>query len=163
MEYRNLGKSGLKVSLYSFGSWLTFGKQIKDNTAGDLMKVAYDGGINFFDNAEIYSRGQSEIVMGEVLKKMKWSRDTYIVSSKAFFGSGGKLPTQVGLNRKHLVEACEAALGRLQLEYLDLFFCHRPDKSTPIAETVWTMHNLIQQGKVLYWGTSEWSAQEIME
>ena len=163
MEYRNLGKSGLKVSLYSFGSWLTFGKQIGDNTASDLMKMAYDGGINFFDNAEIYSRGQSERVMGEILKKMQWQRDTYIVSSKAFFGAGGKLPTQVGLNRKHLVEACEAALGRLQVDYLDLFFCHRPDKSTPIEETVWTMHNLIQQGKILYWGTSEWSAQEIME
>lgn len=163
MEYRNLGKSGLKVSLFSFGSWLTFGKQIKDNTAEDLMKVAYDSGINFFDNAEIYARGQSELVMGEVLKKMKWERDTYILSSKAFFGAGGKLPTQTGLHRKHLVEACDAALKRLQVEYIDLFFCHRPDKSTPIEETVWTMHNLIQQGKIFYWGTSEWSAQEIME
>lgn len=163
MEYRNLGKSGLQVSLFSFGSWLTFGKQIKDNTAEDLMKAAYDGGVNFFDNAEIYARGESERVMGEVLKKMKWARDTYIVSSKAFFGTGGKLPTQVGLHRKHLVEACDAALQRLQLDYLDLYFCHRPDKSTPIEETVWTMHNLIQQGKILYWGTSEWSAQEIME
>jgi len=163
MEYRNLGKSGLQVSVFSFGSWLTFGKQIKDNTAEDLMKTAYDGGINFFDNAEIYSRGQSEIVMGEILKKMKWDRDTYILSSKAFFGAGGKLPTQVGLHRKHMVEACEAALKRLQVEYLDLFFCHRPDKNTPIEEVVWTMHNLIQQGKIFYWGTSEWSAQEIME
>ena len=149
--------------MFSFGSWLTFGKQIKDNTAEDLMKTAYDGGVNFFDNAEIYSQGQSEIVMGEILSKMKWSRDTYIVSSKAYFGAGGKLPTQVGLHRKHLVEACEAALKRLQVDYLDLFFCHRPDKNTPIEETVWTMHNLIQQGKILYWGTSEWSAQEIME
>ena len=163
MEYRRLGKSGLQVSLFSFGSWLTFGKQIKDGTAESLMKTAYDGGINFFDNAEIYSRGESENVMGKILKKMGWSRDTYIVSSKAFFGSGGKLPTQVGLHRKHLVEACEAALQRLQVSYLDLYFCHRPDKSTPIEETVWTMHNLIQQGKILYWGTSEWSAQEIME
>lgn len=163
MEYRRLGKSGLQVSLFSFGSWLTFGKQIKNNTAEDLMKVAYDGGVNFFDNAEIYSRGESEKVMGEVLKKMKWERDTYIVSSKAFFGAGGKLPTQVGLHRKHLIEACDAALKRLQLDYLDLFFCHRPDKNTPIEETVWTMHNLIQQGKIFYWGTSEWSAQEIME
>ena len=163
MEYRNLGKSGLQVSLFSFGSWLTFGKQIKDNSAEDLMKMAYDGGINFFDNAEIYARGQSEIVMGKILKKMKWDRDSYIVSSKAFFGAGGKLPTQRGLHRKHLVEACHAALERLQVDYLDLFFCHRPDKQTPIEETVWTMHNLIQQGKILYWGTSEWSAQEIME
>ena len=163
MEYRNLGKSGLKVSELSLGSWLTFGKQIEDNIAEKLMDIAYENGVNFFDNAEIYSRGESERVMGKILKKKKWDRDTYIVSSKAFFGAGGKLPTQVGLNRKHLVEACEAALQRLQVEYLDLFFCHRPDKETPIEETVWTMHNLIQQGKVLYWGTSEWSAQEIME
>lgn len=163
MEYRNLGKSGLKVSLFSFGSWLTFGKQIKNKAALELMNTAYDAGINFFDNAEIYARGQSEIVMGEVLKKLKWKRDTYILSSKAFFGSGGKLPTQTGLHRKHLVEACDAALKRLQVDYLDLYFCHRPDKETPIEETVWTMFNLIQQGKIFYWGTSEWSAQEIME
>jgi voltage-dependent potassium channel beta subunit len=164
MEYRRLGKSGLQVSALSFGSWLTFGKQIGDNTAENLMAMAYANGINFFDNAEIYARGQSEIVMGEILKKMNWQRDSFVVSSKAFFGLGGELtPTQKGLNRKHLVEACHAALERLQVEYLDLFFCHRPDKQTPIEETVWTMHNLIQQGKVLYWGTSEWSAQEIME
>lgn len=163
MRYNRLGKSGLKLSELSFGSWLTFGKQIGDTTAEDLMKLAYDHGINFFDNAEIYSRGESEKVMGQILKKMGWDRDTYTVSSKAFFGAGGKLPTQVGLHRKHLVEACEAAMQRLQVDYLDLFFCHRPDKETPIEETVWTMHNLIQQGKILYWGTSEWSAQEIME
>lgn len=163
MEYKRLGKSGLQVSRLSLGSWLTFGKQIGNNIAEDLMELAYDNGVNFFDNAEIYSRGQSEIVMGEILKKKGWARDTYIVSSKAFFGAGGQLPTQKGLNRKHLVEACEAALKRLQVDYLDLYFCHRPDKQTPISETVWTMHNLIQQGKILYWGTSEWSAQEIME
>lgn len=164
MEYRRLGKSGLQVSALSFGSWLTFGKQIGDTTADELMTIAYDQGVNFFDNAEIYSRGQSEIVMGEILKKKNWRRDSYIISSKAFFGLGGDLkPTQKGLHRKHLVEACHQALERLQLDYLDLFFCHRPDKHTPIEETVWTMHNLIQQGKILYWGTSEWSAQEIME
>jgi voltage-dependent potassium channel beta subunit len=163
MEYRRLGKSGLKVSELSFGSWLTFGKQIGDNIAEQLMDVAYAGGINFFDNAEIYARGESERVMGAILKKKKWARDTYIISSKAFFGAGGKLPTQTGLHRKHLVEACDAALQRLQLDYLDLYYCHRPDKETPIEETVWTMHNLIQQGKIMYWGTSEWSAQEIME
>lgn len=163
MEYRRLGKSGLQVSALSFGSWLTFGKQIGDTTAKDLMAMAYDHGVNFFDNAEIYARGQSEVVMGEVLKQMGWSRDTYTVSSKVFFGTGGEGPTQKGLNRKHVVEACEAAMKRLQVDYLDLYFCHRPDKQTPIEETVWTMHNLIQQGKVLYWGTSEWSAQEIME
>ena len=164
MEYRRLGKSGLQVSALSFGSWLTFGKQIADNTAEDLMSVAYDHGVNFFDNAEIYARGKSELVMGEILKKKAWRRDSYIISSKAFFGLGGDLkPTQKGLHRKHLVEACHQALDRFQTDYLDLFFCHRPDKQTPIEETVWTMHNLIQQGKILYWGTSEWSAQEIME
>lgn len=163
MEYRRLGKSGLQVSVLSFGSWLTFGKQIADNTAEELMKVAYENGINFFDNAEIYARGQSEIVMGHILKKMGWSRDTFVVSSKVFFGVGGKLPNQTGLSRKHVFEACHAALKRLQVEYLDLYFCHRPDKNTPIEETVWVMNDLIRQGKVLYWGTSEWSAQEIQE
>jgi len=163
MEYNNLGKSGLQISRLSLGSWLTFGKQIEDKTSQRLMEIAYENGINFFDNAEIYARGQSEIVMGKILKKVNWSRDSYIISSKVFFGSGGKYPTQKGLNRKHIVEACEQALERFQLDYLDLFFCHRPDKTTPIEETVWSMHQLIMQGKILYWGTSEWSAQEIME
>jgi voltage-dependent potassium channel beta subunit len=163
MQYNNLGKSGLQISRLSLGSWLTFGKQISDDTAEALMTYAYEQGINFFDNAEIYARGKSEEVMGSILKKKGWSRDSYIVSSKAFFGIGGQLPTQKGLNRKHLVEACEAALQRFQLSYLDLYYCHRPDKQTPIEETVWTMHQLIMQGKILYWGTSEWSAQEIME
>ena len=163
MEYRNLGRSGLKVSELSLGSWITFGDQISDDVAERLMDVAYDAGVNFFDNAEVYANGKSEIVMGNILAKKKWARDSYIVSSKAFFGDGGTLPTQKGLSRKHLVEACNAALKRLQVDYLDLFFCHRPDKETPIEETVWTMNNLIQQGKILYWGMSEWSAQEIME
>jgi len=163
MEYRRLGKSGLQVSALSLGSWLTFGKQISDDVATELMVKAYDHGVNFFDNAEIYAQGKSEIVMGKILKKLGWPRDSYIVSSKVFFGKGGELPTQKGLNRKHVMEACHEALERLQVDYLDLFFCHRPDKQTPIEETVWTMHNLIQQGKILYWGTSEWSAQEIME
>jgi len=165
MEYRRLGNSGLQLSALSFGSWLTFGKQIGDATADELMTVAYDHGVNFFDNAEIYSRGQSEIVMGEILKKKGWRRDSYVVSSKVFFGLGGNnlRPTQKGLSRKHVVEACHQALERLQVEYLDLFFCHRHDKQTPVEETVWTMHNLIQQGKILYWGTSEWTAAEIME
>ena len=161
MEFRKLGKSGLPVSQLSFGSWLTFGKQIGDNTAENLMRAAYEGGINFFDNAEIYSEGASEIVMGNILTKLGWDRTSYILSSKVYWG--GKLPTQIGLHRKHVIEACEAALRRLQTDYLDLFFCHRPDKSTPIAETVWTMHQLIMSGKIMYWGTSEWSAQEIME
>lgn len=127
------------------------------------MDMAYEAGVNFFDNAEVYAAGKSEEVMGDILAKKNWSRDSYTLSSKAFFGAGGKLPTQRGLHRKHVVEACEAALKRLETDYLDLYFCHRPDKETPIEETVWTMHNLIQQGKILYWGTSEWSAQEIME
>ena len=164
MEYRNLGKSGLKVSRLSFGSWLTFGSQIGDTTADELLSYAYEQGVNFFDNAEVYAHGKSEIAMGKILKEKSWSRDSYIISSKAYFGRVlDGLPTQVGLSRKHLVEACDAALERLQLDYLDLYFCHRPDKETPIEETVWTMHNLITQGKILYWGTSEWSAQEIME
>jgi voltage-dependent potassium channel beta subunit len=163
MEYINLGKSGLQISRLSLGSWLTFGKQIEDKTAKKLMEIAYENGINFFDNAEIYARGQSEIVMGKILKKLNWSRDSYIVSSKVFFGTGGQWPTQKGLSRKHIVEACDQALERFQLDYLDLYLCHRPDKATPIEETVWSMHQLIMQGKILYWGTSEWSAQEIME
>jgi voltage-dependent potassium channel beta subunit len=127
------------------------------------MDIAYEAGVNFFDNAEVYAAGASEVVMGEILKKKNWSRDSYIVSSKVFFGAGAKVPTQKGLHRKHIVEACNQALQRLQVEYLDLYFCHRPDKQTPIEETVWSMHQLILSGKILYWGTSEWSAQEIME
>ncbi|MEM1218122.1 MAG: aldo/keto reductase [Bacteroidota bacterium] len=161
MEYRYLGKSGLQVSAVSFGTWLTFGKQIDDQTAEQLMTLAYDRGVNFFDNAEIYARGESERVMGRILKKHNWDRTSYLVSSKVYFGDGRKKPNQTGLSRKHIFEACHAALGRLQLDYLDLFYCHRPDKNTPIEETVWAMNHLIQQGKILYWGTSEWSAQEI--
>ena len=163
MEYKNLGKSGLKVSRLSLGSWLTFGKLIDDKVSEKLMHYAYDNGVNFFDNAEIYARGKSEKVMGKILNKSGWSRDSFIVSSKVFFGAGGQWPTQKGLNRKHVFEACHQAIKRLQVDYLDLYFCHRPDKSTPIEETVWAMHQLIMQGKILYWGTSEWSAQEIME
>lgn len=163
MEYRRLGHSGLQVSALSLGSWLTFGKQVTDETAQKLMVRAYELGVNFFDNAEIYSRGQSEVIMGKILKAQGWDRSSYLVSSKVFFGDGRKKPNQTGLSRKHLLEGCEASLGRLQLDYLDLYFCHRPDKNTPIAETVWGMNHLLQQGKILYWGTSEWSAQEIME
>jgi voltage-dependent potassium channel beta subunit len=161
MEYRRLGRSGLKVSALSLGYWLTFGKQISDDVAEELMICAYDNGINFFDNAEIYARGKSEIVMGNILKKLEWRRDTYLVSSKVFWG--GDKPNQTGLSRKHVFEACHAALKRFQLDYLDLYFCHRPDPETPIEETVWVMNDLIRQGKILYWGTSEWSAQEITE
>ena len=161
MEYRRLGKSGLQVSALSFGSWVTFGAQVNNTMAEQCMKIAYENGVNFFDNAEAYASGQSEIVMGDILKKMGWDRSTFVVSSKVFWG--GKLPNQMGLSRKHIVEACHAALRRLQVDYLDLFFCHRPDKNTPIEETVRAMHDLVQQGKVLYWGTSEWSGLEIME
>lgn len=163
MEYRRLGKSGLQVSALSFGSWLTFGNQISDKVADELMGVAYDAGVNFFDNAEGYAEGKSEIVMGKILKDHKWDRDTFLVSSKVFFGAVNKGPNQMGLSRKHIIEACNGALTRLQVDYLDLYFCHRPDKNTPIEETVWAMNTLLQQGKILYWGTSEWSAAEIME
>jgi voltage-dependent potassium channel beta subunit len=161
MEYRRLGRSGLKLSALSFGSWVTFSAQVDDRAAGELMKLAYDAGVNFFDNAEAYAAGESERIMGRVLAKMRWPRDSYCVSSKVFWG--GKLPTQRGLSKKHVHDACHAALERLQVEYLDLYFCHRPDPETPIEETVRAMHELVAQGKVLYWGTSEWSAAEIAE
>ncbi|MCA6440507.1 MAG: aldo/keto reductase [Sediminibacterium sp.] len=165
MEYRKMGKTGLQLSVLSFGSWVTFHKQINDGLADELMGIAYDAGINFFDNAEVYALGESEKMMGRVLKAKNWDRTSYTISSKAFFGWRGKnnKPNQTGLSRKHLTEACNEALQRLQTDYLDLFFCHRPDKNTPIEEVVWTMNTLIQQGKILYWGTSEWSGVEIME
>ena len=165
MEYRQLGKSGLKISALSFGSWVSFSKQIDDKRAEELMGIAYDNGINFFDNAEVYALGESEKMMGRILKKKKWERSSYCVSSKVFFGWRGEAnkPNQTGLSRKHIIEGCHEALQRLQVEYIDLFFCHRPDKQTPIAETVMAMNTLIQQGKIFYWGTSEWSAVEIME
>ena len=161
MEYRRLGKSGLKISVFSFGSWVTFSNQLNEKVATEFMEYAYDNGINFFDNAEIYDNGNSEIIMGKILKKTGWSRDTYILSSKVFWG--GEKPTQIGLSRKHITDGCHAALKRLQVEYIDLFFCHRPDPETPIEETVRAMDVLIQQGKVLYWGTSEWEAEQITE
>ena len=165
MEYRRMGKTGLQLSVLSFGSWVSFHKQIDDSVADELMGIAYDNGVNFFDNAEVYALGESEKMMGRVLKKKNWDRTSYTVSSKVFWGWRGKenKPNQSGLSRKHVVEACHEALQRLQLDYLDLYFCHRPDKGVPVEETVWTMHNLIQQGKILYWGTSEWSGVEIME
>lgn len=165
MEYRIMGKTGLQLSVLSYGSWVTFAKQIDDGISDRLMGIAYDNGINFFDNAEVYSRGESEKMMGRVLKAKNWDRTSYTVSSKAFFGWRGEAnkPNQTGLSRKHLTEACHEALGRLQVDYLDLFYCHRPDKKTPIEEVVRTMNTLIEQGKILYWGTSEWSAAEIME
>lgn len=164
MEYRRLGKSGLQVSVLSLGSWLTIGKVTDDKTNDALMSHAYDAGINFFDSAEIYANGQAELAMGKVLKKKKWDRTSYLVSSKVFFGVHGEKskPNQRGLSRKHIMEACDAALTRMNVDYLDLYFCHRPDKNVPMEEIVWAMNHLLQQGKILYWGTSEWSAQEIM-
>ena len=161
MEYRRLGKSGLQVSALSFGSWVTFGKQIDETVARTCMHAAYDAGVNFFDNAETYANGASEEVMGRILTQAGWDRTTYLVSSKVYWG--GDKPNQKGLSRKHVVEACHAALRRLQVDYLDLYFCHRPDEATSTEETVRAMHDLIQQGKVLYWGTSEWTAQQIQE
>jgi voltage-dependent potassium channel beta subunit len=160
-----MGRTGLQLSVLSYGSWVTFHKQIGDGPAEELMALAYDSGINFFDNAEVYALGESERLMGRVLKKMGWDRTSYVLSSKAFFGWRGKenKPNQSGLSRKHLTEACHEALQRLQTDYLDLYFCHRPDKNVPIEEVVQTMNTLIQQGKILYWGTSEWSGVEIME
>jgi len=164
MIYNRLGKSGLKVSTLSFGAWVTFGTQMQLNAARSCMTSAYDAGVNFFDNAETYANGLAETIMGKVLKQTGWSRDSYIISSKVFFGSSPEhRPTQTGLHRKHIVEACHQILNRLQLDYLDLYFCHRLDPETPIEETVWTMNTLIQQGKILYWGTSEWPACSIME
>ena len=161
MQYRRLGKSGLQVSEFSLGSWVTFAKQVDTGDAKSLMTAAYDAGVNFFDNAEGYEAGASETVMGEALTDLGWSRDSFVVSSKVFWG--GEKPNQKGLSRKHVIEACHKALKRLQVEYLDLYFCHRPDVDTPIVETVRAMHDLIAQGKVLYWGTSEWNAQQITE
>jgi voltage-dependent potassium channel beta subunit len=165
MEYRRLGKSGLQLSILSFGSWVSFQKQINDKIADELMGIAYDNGVNFFDNSEAYAGGESEKMMGRVLKMKNWDRTSFTVSSKVFFGLHGNdnKPNQKGLSRKHVMEACDAALQRLQVDYLDLFFCHRADITTPIEETVWAMNTLIQQGKILYWGTSEWSGVEIME
>jgi voltage-dependent potassium channel beta subunit len=165
MEYRRMGKSGLQLSVLSFGSWVTFHKQINDGLADELMGIAYDNGVNFFDNAEVYALGESEKMMGRVLKAKNWDRTSYTVSSKVFFGWRGKnnKPNQTGLSRKHITEACHEALQRLQTDYLDVYFCHRPDKNVPVEEVVQTMNTLIQQGKILYWGTSEWSGVEIME
>ena len=160
MEYRNLGNSGLKISALSFGSWVTFVNQLNQKEATECMAYAFDQGVNFFDNAEAYASGKSEILMGKIIKKLNWKRDTFIVSSKAFWG--GELPTQRGLSKKHLNDACTAALKRLQVDYLDLFYCHRPDPETPIQETVFAMNDLILQGKIMYWGTSEWSSKEII-
>lgn len=161
MEYRHLGRSGLKVSALSYGAWVTFGEQVGNQVAYDTMKTAYEAGVNFFDNAEVYATGKAETVMGEIIKKAGWKRSGLVISTKIFWGGQG--PNDQGLSRKHILEGLDASLRRLQMDYVDLLFCHRPDIHTPIEETVWAMNHVINQGKVFYWGTSEWSAQQIME
>jgi voltage-dependent potassium channel beta subunit len=164
MHYRRLGRSGLRVSELSFGSWVTYHNQVDVAAAREMMAAAFDGGVNFFDNAEVYAQGQSEIVMGQALKALKWPRLDYVVSTKFFWGLAGKSPSVNGkntLNRKYLLQAIDGSLQRMGLDYVDLVFCHRPDPETPVEETVWAMSDMITRGKALYWGTSEWSAQEI--
>ena len=164
MQYRRLGKSGLQLSALSFGAWVTFGTQVGRSLARDLLAMAHDRGINYFDNAETYNNGVAETLMGDVLADLRFPRDSYCVSSKVYFGAvDNPLPTQRGLSRKHVIEACHQALQRLRVEHLDLYFCHRPDPDTPIEETVAAMDTLVRQGKVLYWGTSEWPAEAIVE
>jgi voltage-dependent potassium channel beta subunit len=160
LNYRRLGSAGIKLSELSLGAWVTYGGQVGEEMATRCMSKAFELGMNFFDNAEAYAHGNAEIVMGNVIKKLEWKREDIVVSSKVFWGGSG--PNYEGLSRKHIFEACRNSLKRLQLDYLDLFFCHRPDPNTPIEETVRAMDGLIKQGKVLYWGTSEWSAAEIM-
>lgn len=159
MEYRHLGRSGLKVSALSYGAWVTFGDQIDEGLAEECMHAAYEAGVNFFDNAEAYAGGNAEIMMGHILKRSGWKRSDLVISTKIFWG--GKGPNDVGLSRKHIIEGTKAALERLQLDYVDLIFCHRPDPETPIEETVWAMNYVLDQGWAFYWGTSEWSAEQI--
>jgi len=162
MQYRRLGTSGLHLSALSFGAWVTFGKQVGRAQARELLALAHARGVNFFDNAEVYNHGVAEEVMGDVLADLRFARDSFCVSSKVFFGAvADPAPTQRGLSRKHVIEACHQALRRLRVDYLDLYFCHRPDPDTPVEETVAAMDTLVRQGKVLYWGTSEWSAEQI--
>jgi len=162
MNYRRLGRSGLKVSELSFGSWVTYGNQLDVNAARDCMAAAWERGVNFFDNAEVYARGESETIMGEILAKLAWPRLRYIVSTKFFWGITEGPNEKSTLNRKYLLTAIDGSLARLKLDYVDLVYCHRPDPATPIEETVWAMHDIIERGKALYWGTSEWSAAEIV-
>ncbi len=162
MKYRHLGKSGIQVSELSFGSWVTFHTQADVDATVGMMAAAYDAGVNFFDNAEGYAGGKSEEVMGKALKKLGWDRGSYLVSTKLFWGLGEGPNQQNTLNRKYLIEAIDGSLRRLDMDYVDLLFCHRPDPTTPIEETVWAMHNIIERGKALYWGTSEWEVQDII-
>jgi len=162
MQYRRLGTSGLKVSELSFGSWVTYGNQLQDESARSCMTAAYDAGVNFFDNAEVYAKGTSETIMGNVLRKMGWRRSSYVVSTKFYWGLHDGPNEKNTLNRKYLMQAIDGSLKRLQLDYVDLVFCHRADPETPIEETVWAMHDIVRSGRAHYWGTSEWNADEIM-
>lgn len=162
MEYRHLGKAGIRVSELSFGSWVTFHNQADVKAAVDMMAAAYEAGVNFFDNAEVYASGKSEEVMGSALKELKWRRSSYLVSTKIYWGLNDGVNEKNTLNRKRLIEGINGSLQRFQLDYVDLLYCHRPDKTTPIEETVWAMHNIIEWGKAMYWGTSEWAAAEIV-
>ena len=162
MEYRHLGRAGIRVSELSFGSWVTFHTQADVDAAKEMMAAAYDAGVNFFDNAEAYASGKSEEIMGTALKQLKWRRSSYLVSTKLYWGLHDGVNENHTLNRKYLIEAINGSLQRLQLDYVDLLYCHRPDKTTPIEETVWAMHNIVEWGKAMYWGTSEWSGAEIV-
>ncbi|MBC7880051.1 MAG: aldo/keto reductase [Anaerolineae bacterium] len=162
MRYRRLGRSGLQVSELSLGSWVTYGNQVDESVAIETLAAAWDAGVNFFDNAEVYAGGKSETLMGNALKRLGWDRDAYIISTKFYWGINKGPNRKNTLNRKYLLHAIDGSLKRLQLDYVDLVFCHRPDPNTPIEETVWAMHDMIQNGKALYWGTSEWSAAEIV-
>ncbi|MGF1531538.1 MAG: aldo/keto reductase [Puniceicoccaceae bacterium] len=163
MNYRKLGRSGLQLSELSFGAWVTFGDPDSYQSNLQCLEIAYQAGVNFFDNAESYADGEAEVAMGKIIRELGWRRDSFCVSSKVFFGIDQRKPTQRGTSRKHLTDACHGALQRLKLDYLDLFFCHRYDPATPVEEVVWSMNDLIAQGKILYWGTSEWSATQIDE
>lgn len=163
MEYRHLGRTGIRVSELSFGSWVTFKNQVDVKAAVEIMSAAYDAGVNFFDNAEVYASGKSEEVMGAALKQLKWRRSSYLVTTKFFWGLNDGINERNTLNRKRLIEGINGSLERFKLDYVDVIYCHRPDRTTPIEETVWAMHNIIEWGKAMYWGTSEWSAAEIVE
>jgi voltage-dependent potassium channel beta subunit len=163
MKYRFLGRTGIQVSELSFGSWVTFHNQAGVKSAVEMMAAAYDAGVNFFDNAEVYAGGKSETVMGEALKELNWRRGSYLISTKFYWGLQDGVNEKNTLNRKRLIEGIAGSLERLQLDYVDLIYCHRPDANTPIEETVWAMHNIIEWGQALYWGTSEWAASEIIE
>ncbi|MBX7214571.1 MAG: aldo/keto reductase [Thermoflexales bacterium] len=163
MQYRRLGSSGLKLSALSLGSWVTFKFQVGEDTAYEIMKTAYDAGVNFFDNAEAYASGQSETIMGATLKRAGWRRASYAVSTKFFWGLNAGPNEKNTLNRKYLMQAIDGSLRRLQMDYVDLVFCHRPDPETPVEETVWAMNDIVASGKALYWGTSEWPAEQIRQ